>query len=311
MASFALASRVRNYGGDLEIAPTISLLDDEFELVLFEGASSFTFLKYMLGVVVQRHQRMRGVTILRTRKAVFSAPSTGRIHLQVDGEYAGLAPGTVEIVPNALTLLVPPDSAPADPPASTTRHGQHHPHADRRGVEPRGLEPLVCAAGAAADAGSANIPDIDIVTAVRGALPYFEAHRGYHALDRDGARDGADSHAAGVRAFQPQHARMESGLRSFTHRSGQPSVAGLDQCLWGSIPAAVFVALVSSGSRTIIVDLWIWAVLLMACGGAAFGTAGQFRNRREIRIGPRAGYFRAVVPRGVRFRALPGAPARH
>jgi hypothetical protein len=26
----------------------------------------------------------------------------------VDGEYAGLAPGTVEIVPNALTLLVPP-----------------------------------------------------------------------------------------------------------------------------------------------------------------------------------------------------------
>ncbi len=106
--SFALASRVRNYGGDLEIAPTISLLDDHFELVLFEGASSFTFLKYMLGVVAKRHQHMRGVTILRTRKAEFSAPAGSRIHLQVDGEYAGLAPGTVEIVPNALTLLVPP-----------------------------------------------------------------------------------------------------------------------------------------------------------------------------------------------------------
>ena len=72
-ASFALVSRVRNYGGDLEIAPSISLLDDEFELVLFEGASSFTFLKYMLGVVAQRHQNMRGVTILRTRKALFSS----------------------------------------------------------------------------------------------------------------------------------------------------------------------------------------------------------------------------------------------
>jgi diacylglycerol kinase (ATP) len=106
-ASFALASRVRNYGGDLEIAPTVSLLDDEFELVLFEGASSFTFLKYMLGVVLRRHQSMRGVTILRTRKAVFSAPESRQIHLQVDGEYAGLAPGTVEIAPNALTLLVP------------------------------------------------------------------------------------------------------------------------------------------------------------------------------------------------------------
>jgi diacylglycerol kinase (ATP) len=107
-ASFALASRVRNYGGDLEIAPTISLLDDQFELVLFEGASSFTFLKYMLGVVVRRHRSMRGVTILRTRKAVFSAHADSKIHLQVDGEYVGLAPGTVEIVPNALTLLVPP-----------------------------------------------------------------------------------------------------------------------------------------------------------------------------------------------------------
>jgi len=108
LVSFALASRVRNYGGDLEIAPTISLLDDQFELVLFKGASSFTFLKYMMGVVLKQHQKMRGVTILRTRKAVFGAPAGSTIHLQVDGEYAGLAPGTVEIVPNALTLLVPP-----------------------------------------------------------------------------------------------------------------------------------------------------------------------------------------------------------
>jgi diacylglycerol kinase (ATP) len=125
LASFVLASRVRNYGGDLEIAPSISLLDDQFELVLFEGASSFTFLKYMMGVVVKRHQTMRGVTIIRTRKALFSASTDNKIHLQVDGEYAGLAPGAVEIVPNALTLLVPPGfrarrPAKADETAWTT-----------------------------------------------------------------------------------------------------------------------------------------------------------------------------------------------
>jgi diacylglycerol kinase (ATP) len=108
-ASFALLSRVRNYGGDLEIAPTISLLDDEFEMVLFEGESSLGFLKYMAGVVVHQHQRMRGITILRTREAAFAAASGGApIHLQVDGEYMGVAPARVEIVPNALTLLVPP-----------------------------------------------------------------------------------------------------------------------------------------------------------------------------------------------------------
>jgi len=106
-AGFALASRVRNYGGDLEIARGASLLDDQFELVLFEGSSSFMYLKYMLGVAAHRHPSMRGITTLRTRQAVFSAPAHGKVHLQVDGEYAGFTPARVEIVPKALTLLVP------------------------------------------------------------------------------------------------------------------------------------------------------------------------------------------------------------
>jgi len=118
-ASFALASRVRNYGGDLEIAPTISLLDDQFELVLFEGTSSFRYLKYMIGVCTSRLCGMRGVTILRTRKVSFSPSDSSLIHVQVDGEYAGIAPASVEIVPNALTLLVPPDFRARRPIAVT------------------------------------------------------------------------------------------------------------------------------------------------------------------------------------------------
>jgi diacylglycerol kinase family enzyme len=106
-AGFALASRVRNYGGDLEIALGASILDDQFELVLFEGSNSLTYLKYMLGVALHLHPRMRGITTLRTRLAVFSAAAEGKVHLQVDGEYAGLSPARVQIVPNALTLLVP------------------------------------------------------------------------------------------------------------------------------------------------------------------------------------------------------------
>jgi len=128
-ASFALLSRVRNYGGDLEIAPTISLLDDEFELVLFRGESSLGFLRYMLAVVAHHHQNMRGITILRTRQAEFATLTGSPIHVQVDGEYAGVTPARVEIVPSALTLLVPPDfrarrpvsiAATAEDPAWTT-----------------------------------------------------------------------------------------------------------------------------------------------------------------------------------------------
>ena len=106
---FALASRVRNYGGDLEIASAASILDDQFELVLFEGSSSFAYLKYMLAIAAGRHVTMRGITTLRTPAAVFSAPPGKKIHLQVDGEYAGVLPARVEILPSALTLLVPPE----------------------------------------------------------------------------------------------------------------------------------------------------------------------------------------------------------
>ncbi len=107
-ASFALVSRVRNYGGDLEIAPSISLLDEEFEVVLFEGSSTLPYTKYFLGVLAHRVQGMRGVTILRTRKALFSGAEQGRVYVQVDGESAGVIPASLELAPRALTLLVPP-----------------------------------------------------------------------------------------------------------------------------------------------------------------------------------------------------------
>jgi YegS/Rv2252/BmrU family lipid kinase len=107
--SFALVSRVRNYGGDLEIAPTISLLEDNFEIVLFSGENSFRYLKYMLGVVTRRLQNMQGVTILRARKISCRAPEDQSVYVQVDGEYAGRLPSTLEIIPNALTLLIPSD----------------------------------------------------------------------------------------------------------------------------------------------------------------------------------------------------------
>ncbi len=106
-SSFALVTKVRNYGGDLEIARQVSILDDEFELVLFAGVRTTRYLKYLSGVAANRLEGMRGVTILRAREARFGAASDERVYMQVDGEYAGRLPGKVEIVPDALTLLAP------------------------------------------------------------------------------------------------------------------------------------------------------------------------------------------------------------
>ena len=39
----------------------------------------------------------------------FSAPADSPIYIQVDGEYAGRLPATVEVVKDAVTVLVPPE----------------------------------------------------------------------------------------------------------------------------------------------------------------------------------------------------------
>jgi len=63
--SFALITKVRNYGGDLRIARRVSLLDDQFEVVLFAGQRATRYIKYLTGVAVNRLDGMSGVTILR------------------------------------------------------------------------------------------------------------------------------------------------------------------------------------------------------------------------------------------------------
>jgi diacylglycerol kinase (ATP) len=108
-ASFALISRVRNYGGDLEIARRASLLRDDFEIVLFRGTASVRYLHYLVGVALGQVERIGGCTVLRGRRVSCPMPEGGGIYVQVDGELAGQLPISAEILPGAVTLLVPPE----------------------------------------------------------------------------------------------------------------------------------------------------------------------------------------------------------
>ncbi len=102
---FALASRVRNYGGDLEIASGASLLSADFEVVLFEGSNPLRYALYFAAVLVRAVQKMPGVRTVRASRIELGGDGP----IQIDGEDVGRAPASFEIVPDALTLLVPPD----------------------------------------------------------------------------------------------------------------------------------------------------------------------------------------------------------
>jgi diacylglycerol kinase (ATP) len=107
--SFALISKVRNYGGDFEIARSVNIMDDEFELVLLEGRNTLRYVKYFAGMVLNNLAGMKGATVVRSDRVSVSGPDGARIYVQVDGEFAGSLPAEIRIVPDALTLLIPPE----------------------------------------------------------------------------------------------------------------------------------------------------------------------------------------------------------
>ncbi len=107
---FALASRVKNYGGDLTIASNASLLEHDFETVLFRGRHAARYLTYFLGILTRTLASVPGATIARARRVEFRCPDDARVYVQVDGEYAGRLPARIEIVDSALTLLMPADA---------------------------------------------------------------------------------------------------------------------------------------------------------------------------------------------------------
>lgn len=110
-ASFVLVTRVRNYGGDFEIARKIRLTDPDFEVVIVQKHEWSQFLRFFAAVMMNRLDRTEGVAIMRA-STISVAPPMGespdaRVHIQTDGEVTGVLPATIGTVPGALTLLVP------------------------------------------------------------------------------------------------------------------------------------------------------------------------------------------------------------
>jgi diacylglycerol kinase family enzyme len=107
--SFCLVSKVQNYGGDFSIARSVDLLQDRFEVVLFEGRTTFRYAGYFFGMLMNRLSGMRGLTTMHAREVRLSAPDDHRVYVQIDGEFAGRLPAEVGIVPDALTVLLRED----------------------------------------------------------------------------------------------------------------------------------------------------------------------------------------------------------
>lgn len=105
--TFALISKSRRYAGKLIIASGAHLLARHFQVVLFHGETPLRYVGYLAQVATGTLDQFEGVTFHRTDCVELLPRSGGQVHIEVDGEYAGRLPATVETIPDALTLLLP------------------------------------------------------------------------------------------------------------------------------------------------------------------------------------------------------------
>jgi len=105
-----LAVRIRNFGGMIhDLAPGATLQNHNLRLLAFKTRSRFDFVRFLMAVVFRR-QTFNGKIELLDSVSVACREHKGasaKILVEADGEALGGLPARIEIVPDALTLLVP------------------------------------------------------------------------------------------------------------------------------------------------------------------------------------------------------------
>jgi diacylglycerol kinase family enzyme len=110
-----LAVRIRDFGGALRyLAPGASLRNESLKLLAFKTRSRFHFLLFLAAVLCGRQTFLREVELLDVPAVECSAlkGSNAKILVEADGEFLGNLPVRIQIVPDALTLLMPANAQP-------------------------------------------------------------------------------------------------------------------------------------------------------------------------------------------------------
>jgi diacylglycerol kinase (ATP) len=105
-----LAVRIGNFGGLVQnLVPGAALRNHSLQLVAFKTRSRLRYLRFIAAVLFRRHTYSREIQSLEAAVVECRAQngSLERVLVEADGELLGCLPARIEIVPDALTLLIP------------------------------------------------------------------------------------------------------------------------------------------------------------------------------------------------------------
>lgn len=110
-ATLVIVGRTKNYGGPFKITDQADLFEDQFEVLALTTQSGFRYLSYLPTLWMGKLRKEEDVHFWKADSVVCEPLDGKAVYAQVDGESLARLPIQFSIVPRALKLLVPRDSA--------------------------------------------------------------------------------------------------------------------------------------------------------------------------------------------------------
>lgn len=108
--SYIAIGRVKSHGFPVNITDHADLFSDQFELAVFTNRTNTRAFLHGWAALFGSLRTMKDVHFWHTAEVRCAPVNGGCIHVQADGELIGTLPMTFRVVPNALTVVVPPQT---------------------------------------------------------------------------------------------------------------------------------------------------------------------------------------------------------
>ena len=116
--SLVVVGRTKHYGGPFRITDEADLYADQFELMGLTTRSGFRYLSYLPTLWAGKLRGTQGVHYWKAKSIICEPLDSNPVYAQVDGEPLARLPVEFKIVPRALKLLVPRNTAAKFPAQS-------------------------------------------------------------------------------------------------------------------------------------------------------------------------------------------------
>ncbi len=103
VCSNLIIARAGCYGGRFKIAPDADLRKPFLYSVIFTGRGRMDLLRYVTGVLMQRHIHYRDVIYREAKRVFIKTP----VHIQIDGDYLMIDSAEISISERPLRIFIP------------------------------------------------------------------------------------------------------------------------------------------------------------------------------------------------------------